>query len=152
MKIYADTNFITRLYLERPETALAEQFHQQESPIFPITWLLRLEVINAFEQSVLTGFGEAQRRVSAELAAACQQQFREDLSQELAMKMVTISQAELATHFEDIAMRHTAKHGFRAYDILHVAAAQILSCERFWSFDKKACKLATLEGLTVIHR
>lgn len=150
MRIYADTNFITRLYLERPETALAEKLFRAESPVFPIIWLTRLEVINAFEQSVLTGFGVAQARVSAELAAACQQQFREDLSQGLAMRLVHVSQAEVAERFEAIAMRHTAKHGFRAYDILHVAAAQVLKCERFWSFDKKAVKLAKLEGMKVM--
>jgi predicted nucleic acid-binding protein len=84
------------------------------------------------------------------LAAACQQQFREDLSQGLAMRLVHVSQAEVAERFEAIAMRHTAKHGFRAYDILHVAAAQVLKCERFWSFDKKAVKLAKLEGMKVM--
>jgi predicted nucleic acid-binding protein len=152
MMIYADTNFITRLYLERPETSLAGQFILEENPVLPITWLLKLEIINAFEQSVLTGFGEAQRRVSAELAAACQQQFREDLSQGLAMKLVAVPQAELSSQFEEIAMRHTAKFGFRCYDILHVAAAKLLACKQFWSFDKKANKLAKLEGLEVIRR
>lgn len=41
MRIYADTNFITRLYLERPETALAEKLFRAESPVFPIIWLTR---------------------------------------------------------------------------------------------------------------
>lgn len=36
-------------------------------------------------------------------------------------------------------------------DILHVAAALVLKCQSFWSFDKKACKLAKLEGLMVIE-
>lgn len=150
MSIYADTNFITRLYLERPETAHAESIFSIEKNLLPITWLTRLEVINAFEQSVLTGFGQAQARISGELAAACQQQFRDDLSQGVAMRLVSISQAEVSAKFEEIALRHTARHGFRAYDILHVASALILGCRSFWSFDKKACQLAKLEGLKVI--
>ncbi len=150
MSAYADTNFITRLYLERPETAQAEKVFSADLPLLPITWLTRLEVINAFEQSVLTGFGEVQSRISAELAAACQQQFRDDLTQGVAMRLVNISQAEVSAKFEEIALRHTARHGFRAYDILHVAAALILKCQSFWSFDKKASKLAKLEGLKVI--
>ncbi|MDP1589938.1 MAG: type II toxin-antitoxin system VapC family toxin [Prosthecobacter sp.] len=133
MSAYADTNFITRLYLERPETAQAEKVFGAEQPVLPIIWLTRLEVINAFEQSVLTGFGEAQARVSAELAAACQQQFRDDLTQGLALRLVNVSLAEISAKFEDISLRHTARHGFRAYDILHVAAALALKCERFWS-------------------
>ncbi len=150
MSIYADTNFITRLYLERPETAHAESIFSAEKPLLPITWLTRLEVINAFEQSVLTGFGKAQARISAELATACQQQFRDDFSQGVAMRLVSISQAEVSAKFEEIALRHTARHGFRAYDILHIASALILKCRSFWSFDKKACKLAKMEGLKVI--
>jgi predicted nucleic acid-binding protein len=150
VNIYADTNFFTYLYLEDAGSGKADGLMRQHRPVFPILWLTRLEVINAFEQSVLTGFGEARARVSAELAAACQQQFRDDLSQGLAMKLVNVSQAEVSARFEDIAMRHTAKHGFRTYDILHVAAAQVLRCERFWSFDKKAVKLAKLEGMRVM--
>lgn len=151
MSIYADTNFITRLYLERPETAQAESVFGAELPVLPIIWLTRLEVINAFEQSVLTGFGEAPARFSAELAAACQQQFRDDLAQGLALRLVNVSHAEVSAKFEDISLRHTARHGFRAYDILHVAAALVLKCERFWSFDKKATKLARLEGLKTLR-
>ena len=150
MNTYADTNFVTRLYLERPETDVAESVFNLDSPLLPITWLTRLEVINAFEQSVHTGFGQAQARVSAELAAACQQQFRDDLTQGLAMRLVNVPMADITAKFEELALRHTAKHGFRTYDILHVAAALVLKCETFWSFDKKASKLAKLEGLKII--
>lgn len=150
MNIYADTNFITRLYLERPETNVAESRMHDEQPCLPVTWLLRLEVINSFEQAVLTGFGEAQSRISANLAAACQQQFRDDLRHGIVMKRTEIRQTELERVFEEISLRHTAKHGFRTYDILHVASALLLKCRSFWSFDKRACKLAKLEGLKLI--
>lgn len=150
MSIYADTNFFTYLYLEDTGSGRADALLKQNLPLLPITWLTRLEVINAFEQSVLTGCGQAQARISAELAAACQQQFRDDLSQGVAMRLVSVSQAEVSAKFEEIALRHTARHGFRAYDIFHVASALILKCRSFWSFDKKACQLAKLEGLKVI--
>jgi predicted nucleic acid-binding protein len=150
MNIYADTNFITRLYLERPETNVAESRMHDEQPCLPVTWLLRLEVINSFEQAVLTGFGEAQSRISANLAAACQQQFRDDLRHGIVMKRTEIRQTELERVFEEISLRYTAKHGFRTYDILHVASALLLKCRSFWSFDKRACKLAKLEGLKLI--
>src|SRR5688572_23997575 len=51
------------------------------------------------------------------------------------------------TQFEELALRHTAKHGFRTYDLIHVASALVLRCDTFWSFDPKASKLASLEGL-----
>ena len=150
MSIYADTNFFTYLYLEDAGSGRADALLKQNLPLLPITWLTRLEVINAFEQSVLTGFGQAQARISGELAAACQQQFRDDLSQGMALRLVSVSQAEVSAKFEEISLRHTARYGFRTYDILHVASAIILGCRSCWSFDKKACQLAKLEGLKVI--
>jgi predicted nucleic acid-binding protein len=43
--------------------------------------------------------------------------------------------------------RYTARHGFRTYDILHVASARALGCSRFLTLDAKARKLARLVGL-----
>jgi predicted nucleic acid-binding protein len=60
-----------------------------------------------------------------------------------------MSLAELEQQFEELALRHTAKHGFRTYDLLHVASALVLKRDTFWSFDPKASKLAALEGLKV---
>jgi predicted nucleic acid-binding protein len=150
MSIYADTNFVTRLYLERPETSEAEVLFKRERPQFPVTWLLRIELINAFEQSVLTGHGESRTRISSEFAAACQQQLRDDLRDGVFVKATEIPLHALARLFEEISLRHTARHGFRTYDILHVASALLLKSRVFWSFDKRASKLAKLEGLKTI--
>ncbi len=150
MNIYADTNFLSRLYLERPETSEAEALFKRDQPLLPITWLLRVEIINAFEQSVLTGYGESRARISAEFAAACHQQFRDDLKDRLFLKVTEVPLHALISLFEEIALRHTARHGFRTYDILHVASALLLKCRTFWSFDIRASKLAKLEGLKTI--
>jgi len=56
--------------------------------------------------------------------------------------------ADVKPNFEKLSQRHTAKHGFRTYDMLHVASALTLQCTHFFSFDKKALDLAQLEGLT----
>ena len=48
----------------------------------------------------------------------------------------------------DIPTWH-CNHGFRTYDLLHVATALLLECDTFWSFDIKATRLAKLEGLRV---
>lgn len=150
MSIYADTNFFTYLYLEDAGSGHADALMRKNRPILPITWLQRIEVVNAFEQSVLAGYGESQSRISPQFAAACQQQFRDDLRDAIVVKTVHVSLAELTRLFEEISMRHTAKYGFRTYDILHVASALILKCRSFWSFDKRASKLAKLEGLKVL--
>jgi len=62
---------------------------------------------------------------------------------------VAIPVSELEQQFEELSLRHTARRGFRTYDLLHVASALALKCGMFWSFDPKASKLAALEGLKV---
>jgi predicted nucleic acid-binding protein len=150
MKTYADTNFLTRLYLERPESRTAEELWLSLEEHFPVTWLTRLEVINSFQLSVLTGYGEQQQRISPEFAAVCQAQFRDDVASGVSLQFVTLEAEAWARQFEDLALRFTATHGFRTYDLLHVSAAVRLGCARFWSFDQKASKLAKLAGLQVI--
>src|SRR5690606_29914513 len=113
MTVYADTNFLSYLYLDDSGSAEADSLFRRIELPFPVTWLLRLELINAFEQSVLTGYGEARSRVTKELAAACQQLFREDLAAGAAFRLVEIPMAELTRRFEGISLRHTARHGFR---------------------------------------
>ncbi len=150
MSIYADTNYFGYLYLSDTDDNEAQTLFEKHRPILPITWLLRLELINAIQQAVFFGFGERQIRISAEHASACQQHVRDDLRDETVMRLTDVSMSEVTRLFEEISLRHTAKHGFRAYDILHVASALALKCRSFWSFDKRANKLAKLEGLKTI--
>jgi predicted nucleic acid-binding protein len=151
MKPYADTNFFTRLYLQTPDTStavkLAQRARDEKSPPLPIIWLHRLEGINAFEMSVFLGRTLGQIRVTSEQAAAASANFREDLKASIFLRRREIPMVDLERLFEELALRHTSRHGFRTYDLLHVASALLLGCDRFWSFDPKASKLAALEGL-----
>lgn len=151
MKIYADTNFLSRLYLERPETAEAEHAlaHGRQHGLshLPITWLLRIELINSFEQYVFVSRTTGRSRVTPEQAAAAQAGFTDDLREGSFLQMREVALVEVLAQAEEMARRHTARHGFRTYDLLHVASALNLACEVFWSFDDRARKLARLEGL-----
>ena len=80
----------------------------------------------------------------AVLAAA---QFEDDLAARHGLESVPLSSSELAEKCRALAQRHTARYGFRAYDIAHVASALILGCDEFRSFDVKAEQLAALAGL-----
>jgi predicted nucleic acid-binding protein len=154
MNVYADTNFLTRCYL------LSEDFpaphHQLEelsrqSAWLPVTWLHRLEVANAFQLHVFASKSVGQTRITSEMAAAADARFRSDCNQPASfLRQAPISLSDIEPHFQEICLRHTAKHGFRTYDILHVTSALLLACDRFWSFDAKANKLAALEGLQTL--
>jgi predicted nucleic acid-binding protein len=151
MTPYADTNFFTRTYLELPDSAEADQLAdlaaQDHTRPLPVFWLHRLEFVNALQLHVFTARLPGQFFITPEQAALALANFRDDLRQENFIRNAVVPIGELECHIEELALRHTAKHGFRTYDLLHVAAALALQCDTFWSFDLKASQLATLEGL-----
>jgi predicted nucleic acid-binding protein len=150
---YADTNFFSRLYLPLAESeeaaSLVEAAKDAGSPPLPVTWLHRLETINAFQLHVFTGRIRGQTPITPEQAAAAHANFHADLVHPTFLRSAQINLHDLEKHFEELALRHTSKHGFRTYDLLHVASALWLQCDTFWTFDSKASKLAALEGLAV---
>ncbi len=153
MSPYADTNFFTRTYLELPGSSEADRVvelaKRGETTPLPVTWLHRLEIVNAFQLHVFTSRAPGQRFVSPEQAALAQANFRSDVLAESFLRNAVVPVSELERQFEELALRHTARHGFRTYDLLHVASALALKCDSFWSFDPKASKLAVLEGLKI---
>ena len=153
MKPYADTNFFTRVYLELPESVKADRLLEKAktggSEPVSVTWLHRMELVNAFEISVWLSRQGGHPTVSPEQAAVALATFRDDLKDGKFLRLARPDTAKLEALVEEAALRHTARNGFRTYDILHVAAAVILGCDTFFSFDVRAKKLAELEGLTV---
>jgi len=87
--------------------------------------------------------------VSAEHGAVALATFQEDFVKGNFLQAERMDPAELTAAFERISLRLTSKHGFRTYDIIHVASARLLGCDHFFSFDQRARKLAELDGLVV---
>lgn len=153
MSPYADTNLLTRVYLRQGDSEealnLIETGREKSALPFPITWLHRIEVINALQLHVFAARAPGQFFVTPEQAALAQANFRDDIERETFLRRAVVPITELERQFEELSLRHTARHGFRVYDLLHVASALALKCDTFWSFDPKASKLAALEGLKV---
>jgi predicted nucleic acid-binding protein len=153
MSPYADTNFFTRAYLELPDSQEADRLllkaKKGESAPLPMTWLHRVETLNAFQLHVFLAREAGQTFISPEQAALAHANFRSDVQSGEFFRPVAIPVGELEKQFEELSLRHTARYGFRTYDLLHVASALMLKCDGFWSFDPKASKLAALEGLKV---
>lgn len=151
MKPYADSNFFSRFYLRVSESDQAvdrlSRAAAADSEPLPVTWLHRVETINAFQLYVFASNAGGQGRVTREQAAAAHATFHEDLAHPTFLRCVHLGMEDLATTVEELALRHTSRHGFRTYDLLHVASALLLQCDAFWSFDRKASRLAALEGL-----
>lgn len=154
MTIYADTNFLTALYCTGPNSSEAARLDASVSEItpqgYPVTMIGRLEFVNALQHSVFsTRNGVPGIRLTPELALVVEAFFFENLAAGRLLRSAVCDEAVLERQFQILSHRHTAKEGFRTYDILHVSSALVLGCETFWSFDTKAKKLAKLEGLRV---
>ncbi len=154
MRPYADTNFFTRYYLETAApgvvASLVEQAERRGLPALPVCWLHRMEICNALQLAVFQSRSAGHKRVTAEQAAAALAAFRDELEQQVWLRAVPVATADLERQFEELSLRHTAKNGFRTYDLLHVSSALLLGCDTFWSFDPKATRLAELEGLAIL--
>lgn len=151
---YCDSNVFVRLYAEMPDSetvlALLARLRRESDNLLPITWLHQLEINNALQQMVFLARSGQGGRVTPELAAVALARFDEDIATRNGLKRIAITTDDLLRVTRQLSQRHTAKHGFRAYDIVHVASALLLECDTFWSFDAKASKLAKLEGLKVL--
>lgn len=153
MGVYCDTNFLVRLYATAPsrDEALNRIAAQaRRGPRIPITWLHELELTNTLQHMVLlarTGMGMSFTPEQASLGLL---QFEDDLREAQRFTAATLVPREMVKQARDLSLRHTALHGFRAYDVAHVACTLLLKCDSFWSFDVKANQLAKLEGLETL--
>ena len=154
MKPYADTNFITSLFCQGPNTEEATRLHRLAGSLdavaYPVSLICRLEVINALQHAVFsTRNGVPGMQVNREYALVAEVMFLEQMAAGSEFQSAAVDERVLERRFHALVHRHTAKEGFRTYDILHVSTALALGCDTFWSFDIKAKKLARLEGLAV---
>ncbi len=154
MNVYAATNFFTALFCSGPNTGEALRLDAvadlEGAPAYPVTMICRLEFVNALQQSVYsTRHGVPGIHITQEHAMAVEAMFFDELSAGKTLCDATMSERLLERRFQDLSHRHTAKEGFRTYDILHVSSALVLGCDTFWSFDAKARKLAEQEGPAV---
>jgi predicted nucleic acid-binding protein len=153
MGVYCDTNFLVRLYATAPSRDQALDRIAAlpgRGPRIPITWLHELELSNALQQMVLlsrTGMGMSFTPEQASLGLL---QFEDDLREAQRFAAASLVPREMVHQARELSLRHTALHGFRAYDVAHVACALLLKCDSFWSFDTKANLLAKLEGLNTL--
>jgi hypothetical protein len=85
MRVYADTTFHPRLYLRLPDSEealdLMEKARRPASQPLPITWLHRLEIVNALQLHAFTSRQPGQVRITPEQAAAAQATFQGDLAE-----------------------------------------------------------------------
>ena len=138
--VYADTSLLVSLYLADSNTPAAlTAVTAAAQPLILSSWQ-QFELENALQLRLF-------RRESsrADLAAA-----EARLSEDLAAGMliaVPLAVASVLPVARQLAARHTALIGTRAFDVFHVAAALHLKAARFLTFDARQLALARAAGL-----
>jgi predicted nucleic acid-binding protein len=154
MNTYVDANALVRYFLmtDGREKIIADLCSLQAPDTFPVpvTQLLKCEVTNAIERMVFESRNGGTPRISPEMAMVAHECFRSDLAEGLSFQLIPLTLSDIEREFDSLFRRHTATHGFRTYDIIHVASALKLKCRRFLSFDAKTNSLARLAGLKTL--
>lgn len=154
MKVFADANFFTNWLVQLPFTAEAERMvlmleRSNFRPIF-VTRLVKQEVMNALHRLVFESRTTSQDfSLSHGAAIAAEAFFSSRIQEGEVFRAADPTPDVLDRQYFDLVHRHTAKHGFRTNDVLHVASALVMECDTFWSFDTRAKRLAKLEGLEI---
>ncbi|TVP77281.1 MAG: PIN domain-containing protein [Puniceicoccaceae bacterium] len=142
MNDYADTGFICSLYAPDANSERAAKFMDRQNVPISFSWLNQVEFRNALRLRVFRKeITATQRDHSLNLLLS-------DLSAGI-FKNVELAQSNVLIETERLSAQHSEKLGNRSLDILHVAMAVTLGCERFLSFDTRQIKLAKAAGLKV---
>ncbi len=139
----ADSGFLVSLYLEEITSSVATQTVTSLQEPISITWLTSLEFENALLRAVFT------RRITAQDAAAAKARFEANIrsgayrDEGIDCRTMSIEASRLAGQF-------TPTIGTRTLDLLHVAAASLLSCNCFLTFDDRQRRAAAALGMEVL--
>ena len=142
MTAYADSSFLTKLYLKEPLSPLAfTTLGATPTPVL-ISELTELEARNAFNSAVFD------KRITPAEAAIALNQLQADIAGGLLVSfpLSAVTYAQAAA----LSDRHTPQLRTRTLDLLHVAAALELQADTFLSFDNNQKKAAQAEGLNVL--
>lgn len=139
MKAYFDSSALVKLYVTEKFSPRARR-EAQALPQLPFTWLHALELGNALQ--VLTG----RKLLVAKEADQLREQIEDD-RQAHRLAETPLDWPKIFHESVQLSRAHSARLLCRSLDILHVAAACELSCERFVSADERQLALAAAAGL-----
>lgn len=138
--VYADTSLLASLYLADSNTSAAlAAVTAAAQPLILTSWQ-QFELENALQLRLFHRESSRADLVTAEAHLA------EDISAGMVVE-VPLPVASVLPVARQLAARHTALLGTRAFDVFHVAAALHLKATRFLTFDARQLALARAAGL-----
>ena len=140
--VSCDTSFLHALYLIDHHTHKARARVQQMASAdhLALSPFHQYELLNAIRLSVFRGLRDAAAGEAIVTA------FQTDLA-DGQFELPTCNLASVLIEAERLSNCYTISGGYRAFDILHVAAALHFGASEFLTFDRNQSKLALAVGL-----
>jgi predicted nucleic acid-binding protein len=142
MNAYADSSFLLSLYSVDADSHSAAALVRQHQPVFYLTPFAEAEFTNAVELGVFT------KPYTAREARSVRDYFLSHIRS--GVFRVHDLPPDAYAVARSLSLRHTAKLGTRALDVLHVASALMFKAEAFFTFDQRQHRLARAEGLRLL--
>lgn len=145
MSAYADTSFLLSYFGQDSNTPAAHAHASgwTQPPRMPWTLFGALEFNNAARALIYSG------KLDVKRLRAMQLRVREDVR----LGILYVTPLPVYHHYQDaetISAAHTARHGVRTLDVMHVAAARVLGALSLLSFDTRQRQFALQCGLRVL--
>jgi len=138
----ADTSFLFSLFGNDGHSAAAQAWTRQARIPISVTVLNRYEFGNAVR------FAAFRKAISQADALASLAAFETDLKSGF-LQLVPLDFGAVIAEAARLSELLTMSGGYRSFDVLHVATAQLLKATTFLSFDANQRKLATTVRLAV---
>lgn len=154
MKVYADSSFIVKLLAREPGTEeAAAEYRRLGRPTLAFLPLHALEVENAIRAKAFHQRKSLASRDRSQIArdeTAALHRFEHFLNRGVLVQTEGDWNAACA-RATSLSRKYTRTTGARSLDLLHLAFALEFDCELLLSTDDCQAKVATLEGLDVVH-
>jgi predicted nucleic acid-binding protein len=145
---YPDTSFLWALYVKQSTSPSAAAYAMKMREPLHVTAFLDYEFRQSLRFQVWRHLANQREGIDPSDAQSALQRFQLDLESGIAV-LVSCNFHEVFRIAEGLSNKHTARNGYRSFDLLHVAAALHLGARDFLTFDADQRKLAFAEKLKV---
>ncbi len=148
MDCFPDTSFLCSLYRKQIFTPRVIAWMDRRTGPVPASSLLLLEFRQSTRLQVRLHRQDRTKGLGEREAAGMLRDLQSDLAHGV-LQVRPVDWPDVHQIAERLSATHTATHGHRLADILHVATAIHLGMEGFLTFDDRQRALAEAEGLHV---
>ena len=142
--LYVDTSAVVKLYVQEDDSRKVSDWLRENDEAIPWTAFHELEFSNAIHLKEFRG------EISPDESRMIKASFAEHEMRGVYHRP-SLNWADVFGRAVELSVKHTIKTGSRSLDIIHVAAAQLLEADRFFTFDERQLKLASLERMMLIR-